>query len=1084
MAFTLADLIVIGIVVIILVAYRQLDRNNRSLEKVKRYALKVQDDLEIHVQNKVVAIKDMGIELEVHQKAAKEVLKRVQAIERGLNSRSSDIERIGERISDYDSALDELVRMTERAEENIGRVRDESAYVDGVGRRIKQSQEKIQSVEHSIDTIIEQFQARNLEHMEDVQAKAFTDAEERAAGFHEELAGFQERLNQFSEYVRGVEQRGEAVAERTKEQLDEALDTVVNRAHEATIQSSEHLGEIREQLELLESDYQKRLLQLAEKGEKLETTALAKLRTHIEGRTRDVAKELSDRLDNHKRALVERFASVQGEVQTGLAEIDQRSTKLEESRVAVENRIASFGTELHKRIDTSAQEVERTVLGSVEQRLSEYENQIAYRFEKIEHVGKDVEELEDRLRESMDQVAGQVREEFEQFSREIVGSRQAERSKIDDSMSRVREQMADLETGLLDLKNQAYENVSEKLKGFEDEFLADLKDRQVGMEHRLAEWQTAFQQEADELAQQGHDDRTQIEQAYDEELQRRLNELSAETNAKFETFQEEIVAFQQAVQARVGSSNELIESLQRDLDEQFDQLSAESKSGLRDQFTKHREQIGSELRELERVMQEQLSDLGSRFEAGAVELEGTLEQSRSEAALWKTQVDQRLQSASADVNQQIADFRVQIGDTLSEMRLAFSADRDQSLEESAAERSRLQEELDTLSEQVQRLSLTMQDRTNEALSEFDAQYQALRLDFERREKTVGADSDARIKEFRTFVNDTRDQFAAMQEKLYGKLTEESEVLAANLGEIDRRQQNFVEQTKIFERADSLKSELQKSITELRADVDRVDAQRKEIREIESQFSRLRKSADEVGDKMARFVAEKRRIDVLEDDYKKLMGMSQSVEIKLDHVTASNDTLQNMQASLRSLEDLQKDVETRFQRLEKKRGFLDLTSEGVDKNFQVLQEVEQRLGEISSQLDSMPGKVEELSGRIQQLASNKRDSDAAMKQLALLDQTMEEIEERMENLNSAREWLARTETRLGDVQHEAEEQVKLLGAIMKQQTRDGAPGDGAPPVTTRDTVIKLARQSWNVDEIARATSLSRGEVELILELSTK
>ena len=63
-------------------------------------------------------------------------------------------------------------------------------------------------------------------------------------------------------------------------------------------------------------------------------------------------------------------------------------------------------------------------------------------------------------------------------------------------------------------------------------------------------------------------------------------------------------------------------------------------------------------------------------------------------------------------------------------------------------------------------------------------------------------------------------------------------------------------------------------------------------------------------------------------------------------------------------------------------------------------------------------------------------------------------------------------------------MKLLGAIMKQQGKSGSADGGAPAVTTRDTVLKLARQSWNVDEIARATSLSRGEVELILELATK
>ena len=34
---------------------------------------------------------------------------------------------------------------------------------------------------------------------------------------------------------------------------------------------------------------------------------------------------------------------------------------------------------------------------------------------------------------------------------------------------------------------------------------------------------------------------------------------------------------------------------------------------------------------------------------------------------------------------------------------------------------------------------------------------------------------------------------------------------------------------------------------------------------------------------------------------------------------------------------------------------------------------------------------------------------------------------------------------------------------------------------RQTVTKLARQGWSPEEIARATKLSRGEVELILEL---
>ena len=45
MLFTPADFIILGVVLVVLLAYRQLDRGNRSLEKVKKYADKLQGDL-------------------------------------------------------------------------------------------------------------------------------------------------------------------------------------------------------------------------------------------------------------------------------------------------------------------------------------------------------------------------------------------------------------------------------------------------------------------------------------------------------------------------------------------------------------------------------------------------------------------------------------------------------------------------------------------------------------------------------------------------------------------------------------------------------------------------------------------------------------------------------------------------------------------------------------------------------------------------------------------------------------------------------------------------------------------------------
>ena len=88
------------------------------------------------------------------------------------------------------------------------------------------------------------------------------------------------------------------------------------------------------------------------------------------------------------------------------------------------------------------------------------------------------------------------------------------------------------------------------------------------------------------------------------------------------------------------------------------------------------------------------------------------------------------------------------------------------------------------------------------------------------------------------------------------------------------------------------------------------------------------------------------------------------------------------------------------------------------------------------------------------------------------------------MQKAREWLAKTETRMEEVSKQAQEQVKLLGSILKEGNKAGSGSKGAPSMGARDVVTRLAHQGWSIQEIASTTKLSRGEVELILELLPK
>ncbi len=134
MLFTTGNLIVLGLVLVILLVYRQLDRDNRSLEKVKKFADRQRDELTAYVDKRSDDLRRFGIELDVQQKAAKVALDRIQAVQEGLAQRADAIGGIEKRLAEYDDALARLKDMTSRVDENLSRIRDESDFVESVAK--------------------------------------------------------------------------------------------------------------------------------------------------------------------------------------------------------------------------------------------------------------------------------------------------------------------------------------------------------------------------------------------------------------------------------------------------------------------------------------------------------------------------------------------------------------------------------------------------------------------------------------------------------------------------------------------------------------------------------------------------------------------------------------------------------------------------------------------------------------------------------------------------------------------------------------------------------------------------------------
>ncbi|MFW5795980.1 MAG: SpiroCoCo family coiled-coil protein, partial [Alkalispirochaeta sp.] len=379
MGFTIGDIIVLLVVVVILAVYRQTDRNNRSLDKVKRFVERVQGEMDEIVAEKVTMLKDIGIEVDVHQKAAKEVLKRIQSIEDDLNPRTGSLEEIGARLTEYEQALSRLVEMTQRTEENIERVRDESEYVDKVGKRIKATQGKIEELERSLPGIVSGFEKQNDERLAELETRVLASTEKRVAELSGRIDGAGTRVQEFQEEVvrlqgeteeRAVASRQEleqlhrtllgdareeidAIAQdnrrdlyQQREEIENFLDEIRRKSNDVQEDTERAIAELRRTLAESVDEAEERLASLAEQARRMETESLAALRDYIDSERTRVREEFDRSLEELRESDAARLTALE-------EELSGHSREMENSLQQTRSRLLETITE---RMDGISQE--------------------------------------------------------------------------------------------------------------------------------------------------------------------------------------------------------------------------------------------------------------------------------------------------------------------------------------------------------------------------------------------------------------------------------------------------------------------------------------------------------------------------------------------------------------------------------------------------------------------------------------------------------------------------------------------------------------------------------------------------------
>jgi chromosome segregation ATPase len=915
-------------------------------------------------------------------------MKRLSTTDDGLVDKAEAVAKIDERLNAYDASLEELVRMTAQVQENLNRIRDESAFVEAAGKRVSEAKAKLEFMERNLKDLEFRFERENAESLEKT-AEAVTAA------------------------VRSAVSDLQAAAETAERQVEDHREAIDKAEKDRAVS-------IAQDTELIHKTLQAAVDRAVSRADKVEDAAVQKLRDQAMERIRRFQEAVEDKLKQYQENARARVAEVQGLVKTYKEEWrsehagieakqklyrDEWKQDIQELNVLARSRQEEWKQEAAA-AELQIQDAERRALEAADKRLEEYKNLQNIQYKQLDALTGDIKKLDGELRIYMQETENRVRRDFALFEKDSAAGRDRSIAEFTASMETIRVDINGVEQELAALKERAYENVSEKLKLFEDDFAVDLTRRSAAIDARFDEWRGSLEDRLTGLGETAAAECRNLEASFNDTMKNRLSVLDNQYVSELEHLKAETGAFEEGIRGQMAQADQSLQAFKEQLDRDLEEARNAAELSAKAEIGRYALSTTETLKQYQREFETALKDMALQVEGRLGEMAGIMDNSRQELDEWQARFNVQLREAEKDVEEG-----------------------------------------------------------------------------RRRIRELAAESDERLSAVRAAIEEVREESIDHRNEIFTWTDEQYKSLDSAIKEADRHIKEFVAQTKLFDQAEDLKLQLERRIEDLRSDLNGLDQRRAEAAELETQFIKIRRLEDDINAKMTRFLSDKRRIELMEADVNRLIATSQSVEERLVQVSSSDDTLQAMQVQIRRLNDALADTEERYQRIEKKNQILEETNNSIDRNFKSLQEAEEGVRKFNDELLRLSMEQRALGDSLKDLAAKNELARETSEKLSTLDADLASIEKRIDNMQVAREWLANIETRLSEIYKQSQEQVKLMGSLLKEEG-PSRNSRGAPPMGIRENVVKLRRQGWTVDEIARATKLGKGEVELILEISPR
>jgi len=1095
--------VTVFISLILILLFRRLDKRLINFHKFKRYADKLMKDFEQFLKERKQELGKGLQSIDGAVQRATEILTRIEEASENLKGRRLDLEQERGQIQALKGELDRLGSMKTELENEVKNLdkslpslKKLSSRIQRMGMEAAQNEKVLRNVSSLIPSFEKRVHDRTEKAIEDVTDVVVEEAKGLFSPLLQEYRGSfdQLRRSQEEELAKFRHSTGDVVREAGGKvdslmNLIEGLNQRMVRVEEGRVAPLEDringlvsfLDATKLKIETLEEETTDRFLRKAEEEFK---DYVRKLDEYGEG----LKKNLYGEVEGRAKDLSTYIVRLEGRVEGLLSDIKKETDKYGEVLELKARAHESESDILKSKIITEINEEANKNLLLIKPVVSEMN-------EKLVSYKRDFSSILEEVKSELSDKKKAIDEDIDIFNREMRSHKEAMAGELNTRMDELNAKLQSVGEQLSRRVESATKDVSKGFNGTLEEY----EGRVVALEGSIGNLR--------DIARTGqHMIEERIEKVfsdYSPEIENKIRSLKQATEGVI-TEQKQLIADQVEelvgkVEGELGEREKDIEALLERVKESV-QMSDES---LKQQESELIESVGSIRLE---AREELVRELGSLKEIFKEEGQKQLDRYRGDLGRLREEIDKlssRTEGIHGLIDKKLEESLHSVEENVHEIEKSYLKTEEEI--ESRAKRglSGVNEEIDSIRKKVQDLRDTIVEEVNVSLVGFKEEVER---GFEEHRRTVNDREAEILRSMESIAESTHTRLSESQKEAEEVLRGFEREVAAVQDRVERRTSDIEKRIAAFEKESSTikramryKEKVEEDIEKLIDLVSQVKEDKKDIVSLKKVIQTLKRDEGDISLRVRQLKSDKKTVSDIAKNAEQAIGLIAVVDEKLDLISSQKQLLENMEEGMKSIGE-------RFESLEKKAGELSNKESGLDVSIETIAKTKELLGSLEQRTDllkesfkelkdieeDIKKRVESADEKSRNLMGNERRVEEVLSRFREMDSLVADIETRTNQLQTTRQWLARTESRLTNLAQNAE---RLVGELSNLPGGDADTERGKRPAVSREplskdaknkvkTVLTLFEQKWTIPEICKVTKMSRGEVELILELNKR